>query len=396
MRLFGNLFGKAEKTRNRAGHSRNHRPLRAAAGTPGAKSTTLPALAFAAPAHWVREDGAAVLDAIVGAARRPVVMTDDAAATCALFAVHAHCLDAAKISPLLAITAPAHGCGKTTPLRLMASLVPSPVFVSDITPAALYRTFKTENRTLLIDEAHSLLLGNARLQRLFNAGHCRDAAAVARADGIFDLWCAKIIALIGDLPVSLADRALRLDLKRKRAGDDVTALEAVAINLRDLAVRAARWSAQHLDQIAAADSVMPESVINRAADNWRPLLAIADMAGGRWPDLARALATKAAAETAIEDTSAIALLRDLDRYFRHIETNDFTDRVSSEELCFYLNTLAERPWRRYHRGGPITPYQLAQLLRPFGIRSTTIRFEEGLAKGYYLRDFHEAFERYVR
>jgi hypothetical protein len=65
-------------------------------------------------------------------------------------------------------------------------------------------------------------------------------------------------------------------------------------------------------------------------------------------------------------------------------------------LCFYLNTLAERPWRRYHRGGPITPYQLAQLLRPFGIRSTTIRFEEGLAKGYYLRDFHEAFERYVR
>src|SRR5215471_7576693 len=97
MRLFGNLFGKAEKTRNRAGHSRNHRPLRAAAGTPGAKSTTLPALAFAAPAHWVREDGAAVLDAIVGAARRPVVMTDDAAATCALFAVHTHCLDAAKI-----------------------------------------------------------------------------------------------------------------------------------------------------------------------------------------------------------------------------------------------------------------------------------------------------------
>ena len=85
------------------------------------------------------------------------------------------------------------------------------------------------------------------------------------------------------------------------------------------------------------------------------------MAGGRWPDLARALAIKAAAETAIEDTAAIALLRDLDRYFRYIETNGFTDRVSSEELCFYLHTLAERPWRRYHRGGPITPYQLAQL-----------------------------------
>ena len=72
------------------------------------------------------------------------------------------------------------------------------------------------------------------------------------------------------------------------------------------------------------------------------------------------------------------------------------DRISSEDLCFYLTTLQDRPWRRLNRGGPITPYQAARLLRPFGIRSQTIRFEDGVAKGYYLRDFHEAFERYVR
>ena len=28
---------------------------------------------------------------------------------------------------------------------------------------------------------------------------------------------------------------------------------------------------------------MPAGVFNRAADNWRPLLAIADAAGGEWP-----------------------------------------------------------------------------------------------------------------
>jgi len=32
---------------------------------------------------------------------------------------------------------------------------------------------------------------------------------------------------------------------------------------------------------------MPAGIFNRAADNWRPLLAIADLAGGEWPERAR-------------------------------------------------------------------------------------------------------------
>ena len=56
---------------------------------------------------------------------------------------------------------------------------------------------------------------------------------------------------------------------------------------------------------------------------------------------------------------------------------------------------AERPWDRYNRGGPIQAYQLAQLLKPFGIRSQVIRFEHGVQRGYYLRDFEEAFARYL-
>jgi Protein of unknown function (DUF3631) len=395
MRLLGNLFGNGRKGRKRTQQSL-HSSTPGTAGTPGASgSTPSTALALALPAVWVREDGDSILDAVTAAIARAVIMTNDDAATCALFALHAHCLDAANISPVLAITAPAHGCGKTTLLRVMAALVPSPLVASDVSPAALYRTIGTENRTLLLDEGHGLL-GDNRLQRLLNAGHCRDGATVCRADGTFNLWSATIIAMIGDLPASLGDRALRISLKRKRAGEAITSLPALAATLHQLAAQAARWAVQHLDRLAAADPAMPELVINRAADNWRALLAIADVAGGRWPDLARALATKAAAETAVDDSSGIALLRDLASYFRHLETTKLTDRISSEDLCFYLTTLAERPWRRYNRGGPITPYRVARLLRPFGIRSNTIRFEEDLAKGYYLGDFHEAFERYLK
>jgi Protein of unknown function (DUF3631) len=388
MRLLGSLFGNGRKVRKRTEESRFPSSTR---DTPGGTPNTVPTLALATPALWVAEDGGSVLDDIAAASRRPVVMTDDDAATGALFALHAHCLDAARTSPLLAISAPTHGCGKTTLLRVMAALVPSPLFVSDITPAALYRTVNTENHTLLIDEAHSLLLGNGRLQRLLNAGHCRDGAAVARADGFFDLWCAKIVALIGELPASLGDRALRIHLKRKRAGEDVTPLAAVAVNLQELAERAARWSAQHIDQIAAADPIMPESVINRTADNWRALVAIADVAGGRWPELARRLAN-AAANAEEDDRSVIALLRNVRTVFLEMRE----DRVATVDLIAELNRDPDWPWSRYHNGRPLTAYQMASLLRPFRIQPKTIRFGDQTYKGYYLADFDEAFERYLK
>jgi Protein of unknown function (DUF3631) len=47
--------------------------------------------------------------------------------------------------------------------------------------------------------------------------------------------------------------------------------------------KAARWTQDYADAIAAADPEMPDGIINREADNWRPLLSVADEAGGEWP-----------------------------------------------------------------------------------------------------------------
>jgi hypothetical protein len=44
----------------------------------------------------------------------------------------------------------------------------------------------------------------------------------------------------------------------------------------------------HVSALTAADPEVPESLNDRAADNWRPLLAIADTIGGPWPSEARA------------------------------------------------------------------------------------------------------------
>src|SRR5437588_712897 len=60
--------------------------------------------------------------------------------------------------------------------------------------------------------------------------------------------------------------------------------------------------------------------------------------------------------------------------------------------------MEERPWAEWRKGKPITPPQLASLLKPFGIEPRTIRFGEGgksSAKGYLREQFEDAFARYL-
>ena len=67
----------------------------------------------------------------------------------------------------------------------------------------------------------------------------------------------------------------------------------------------------------------------------------------------------------------------------------------SANLVDALNANKDMPWHEFNRGRPLSAAQLAQLLRPFGIQSRTIRFGSDTAKGYYLSDFEDAFARYL-
>ena len=89
---------------------------------------------------------------------------------------------------------------------------------------------------------------------------------------------------------------------------------------------AARWAADQLDALRDADPAVPESVFNRAADNWRPLLAIADAAGGEWPERARNAAVALAAEYT-DESRRVQLLADIADAFEAKKT----DRLSSDD-----------------------------------------------------------------
>ena len=391
MSIFRKIFHRSEGVTKPAmprpaGADSRNKPL-ANAGTVSPLRTWLPAKLLSPV-----EDGFKLLDDITAAVRDHVVMPHGAAETIALFALHAHAHDAAQFSPLLAIRSPDSECGKTTLLRVLGKLTPSPLSVANVTAAGLYRTISWRKHMLLIDEADTILIGKNELRGILNSGHCRDSAQVLRADGTFNVWCPKAMALIGELPTTLRNRSLLVTLKRKRPEETVTVLDRAALaRLQRLGERAAVWVAQYRDQLAAANPAMPPELTNRIADNWAALLAIADLAGGRWPQLARLVAVRCAAEARADMSAGVALLGDVRKIFLVIRT----DRIPTTNLIEALNSMEDRPWCEWRGRQAITASQLAHLLKPYGICPKTIRFESFTAKGYLLTDFADAFGRYL-
>ena len=110
---------------------------------------------------------------------------------------------------------------------------------------------------------------------------------------------------------------------------------------------------------------MPGGFVNRVADNWRPLLAVADAVGSEWPEPARQAAMKLTSDGADDESSLrVTLLADI----RDAFVAKGVDRLASEDLVGYLGDLDERPWPEFKAGKPISKTQIARLLKPFRIK----------------------------
>lgn len=321
--------------------------------------------------------------------------------TLALWVLFAHAHDCFYISPLLVLSSPEKRCGKTTALTLVQFLVPKALTASNITASALFRSVESFSPTLLVDEADSFLRGHDELRGILNSGHMRTSAFVIRSVGDdhlpkrFRTWAPKAVALIGRLPSTLQDRALVISMRRKRSGETVERLRADRLEhfAQPLRRRCARWALDHVDELRASDPPVPRELHDRAADNWRPLLSLADLAGGAWPGRSRRAARLLAGEEAGGDASIhIDLLSDLRDFFNDTQC----DRAFSRHLLEYLYDREDQPWGEWGRTGkPLSAHGLARLLKPFGIRPKQIRIGETTKKGYFRRDFLDAFSRYL-
>jgi putative DNA primase/helicase len=123
------------------------------------------------------------------------------------------------------------------------------------------------------------------------------------------------------------------------------------------------WLLHHSKAIANARPEIPSSLNDRAADIWEPLLAIADLAGGEWLELARQAALKLGSYD--DDITLIGyFLKDI----RTLMLNGNVDRILSRDIIRVLNPRHDRPWEDLRRGREINEWWLGRRLSELGIR----------------------------
>src|SRR6516225_881443 len=251
------------------------------------------ALELFEPEPWPHAvNGRALVLDLTSAVRRYVVMPEEDALIVALWALHSYVFDVFMCTPRLCLTSPEKRCGKTTLLDVIGCLVNRALSTADITGPAIFRTVEKARPTILFDEADNTFGRGGKaadsacdILKIFNSGH-RHGGRALRTVGddfeprAFSTHSPAVIALIGNLPGTLADRSIHIRLRRKHAGDRVEQFRIGRTeDLQRLARQARRWCEDNRSILVESDPEIPEVLFNRVADNWRPLLAIAEAAG---------------------------------------------------------------------------------------------------------------------
>lgn len=347
-------------------------------------------------------DGSALLQTIQTELCRYVLLPPHGSVAVTLWIAHTHLMPVVgEYSPILAIISPEKRCGKTTLLTLLELLTHKAVSITYLNQANLYRTIATGYVTLLLDEADTYLIRNSELIGLINRGHTRRGAYTIRQEKTesgfvttrFSLWAAKAIASIGVLWHTIADRAIRIPMRRMAKHESVERLKrADDERFKEIARKLRRWAVDNATELETIDPVLPEELDNRGMDNWRLLTAIADLVGGEWPLLARDAAVALRAPHADTATPGIQLLTDL----RAVLRDSKAQFLRTSELLNKLHAYDEY-WIKYSYGKPLDANALANLLRPFDIVTDRQRIPgyKDAQRGYHRAPLDEAFNDYL-
>jgi hypothetical protein len=345
------------------------------------------------------EDGASLLDELRAVLVKYVVFPSPASADAVtLWVAATHAQKAWNCATRLVIKAPEKRCGKSRLLDIIEGTCHNPLMTVNISAAALVRSIGINPPTLLLDEADTVFGkktgdNHEDLRGIVNAGHQRNRPyirwdATTRMAENCPTFAMTAVAGIGDMPETIEDRAVIVSMRRRAPHETVepyrTRRDAPA--LREIAHRLATWMATIVDQLVDAVPAMP--IDDRAADNWEPLIAVADAAGGPWPVLARSAAVAMVNASAEEDTQAglnTKLLDDIRRTF----TTTGSEFIASRQLVEMLHRVEESPWADFN----LNTNGLARRLSGFGVKpkpDTT-----GKVRGYHQASFTDAFSRYL-
>jgi len=323
-----------------------------------------------------------------------------------LWIVHTHIFDAFMVTPRLLLSSPVRGCGKTTLLDVAERLVARAEKSDNMSAAAIYHALQGIPCTLLLDEADNLeMSAKAVLRAVLNAGYRRGGAVsrMHRCELVrFPVFAPVALAGIGTLTLPLMSRSLVIHMRRANPQMMKSLRRFDVADTADLDVVYSHIVHWIKDARLNLNPEMPDELHGRMADNWRPLLAIADACSPAWSALAREAAIAFARNDQDEDLGVLLLW-----HIRQIFDAREVDRIGSKDLVRELIALdsADGMWGE-HRGVTgserprrLTPNALSRLLRPFGIKPRVLWPLERTpasksARGYLRADFEPIWASY--
>jgi len=319
-----------------------------------------------------------------------------------LWIAHTHLMDQWDSTPRIAFLSPEPGSGKSRCLEVTEPLVPRPVHAVNTTPAYLFRKVSDEAGppTILYDEIDTVFGPKAKdnedIRGMLNAGHRKGAVAgrcVVRGKIVeteeLPAYCAVALAGLNDLPDTIMSRSIVVRMRRRAPNERVEPwrlringpeAEPVRLDLQ-------QWCDEHAGELTWP--VMPPEIVDRNADVWEALLAVADLAGGHWPETARVAAVALVADSMAGVPSiGVQLLADLKVVF------GTEDKMTTEAILTALHGMDERPWNDM-RGKPVDSRWLSRQLSKYGVQSKDVRTADARLKGYTATDLYDPWTRYV-
>jgi len=270
----------------------------------------------------------------------------------ALFVMNTYLFDLHSVTPYLWVTAAEKECGKSLLLQVLETVVNKPWLTVDTTQAALYHRIENRKPTVLIDELDSKTAETRNaLVSVLNAGY-RARGVVSRQaqdrqgnwtiDEDYHVYSPKVMAGIGSyLQDTTLSRCIPVELRRKMPTEQVADFEEDRTwgETESLRENLPRWAEVARGVIHEMDVVPLEVDSARVKEIWKPLLAIADLAG--IGELARVGAKALHSERVLSEGEQL-----LDS-FRQI----FWGKVGVEDgwistfgALFVLEDMEDRPW----------------------------------------------------
>jgi Protein of unknown function (DUF3631) len=330
-----------------------------------------------------------------------------------LWTAHTHAIEAADCTPYVRIFSPEKSSGKTRTEEVAFHLVRSGIRASSITASALFRLIDAHHPTLLVDEVDAIFAPKSEqedLRSILNAGYERGnpvyrSVAVGKQwdANAYDSFCPKMLAGLenGKLPDTIVSRSIPIGLQRKRKGEPSISKFRKRTDpprLHELRSALEAWATE--DAIALLGAAYPEpadGLTDRQDDIWEPLLAIADLAGGDWPTLARAAAVELHSGDTENESYGVLLLADI--------RDVLEEPIATFDLAVQLVKRGDRgPWADWwgklvesdsDASRKSVGHQVARHLKRYGIKPKQVTVDGKNVRGFTAEDFADAFERYL-